>query len=257
MGGPRDGRAAAGGDHDALFVEFGITGCQGHVADFFPHTGVNGAGADGVDGDAGVRQLDAEVFGQVDDGGFGGVVGGVVGAADAGHIDDAPAAPFQHRRDGGATAVVGAEHVDGDGVGPAVGVKGPEGANLSGVAGVVHQHVDDAVALQGLGDGVFDLRAVGDVGKDRDDFRTVLVADVGGGFLQLRIGAGSQGELRALGGVGTGDGLADAASAAGDEGNPAVQSFRVRHCLPPACRCCVRVLRWYNSATYYTMGASR
>ena len=86
-------------------------------------------------------------------------------------------------------------------------------------AGVVDEDVDRAEARQGGVAQGQHVRLLGHVGHDRQHVR----ADCGGGGLQGGFGAAAQDELGAVAVQALGDGPAQAAAAAGDDGDMAGQ----------------------------------
>ena len=136
--------------------------------------------------------------------------------------------------DGGAAHMVGADHVDADDLGPAmgiglekltIGVLGPGRDDVELPKGGI---VDDAVqrpkTLQGLGNRLLALAVVGDViGQCHDPISAVSIGDLGHGLVKL-VCLGAQ-QCRPA--TGLDDGLAHfaahAAAAPGDDGDPAVK----------------------------------
>ena len=130
-------------------------------------------------------------------------------------------------------AVVGPHKVDADGAGPIVGVVVPGLAHWANVAGVVDENVQVSEMPDGVSNGSGDLGAVCNIGDDGYDLGSMPAGDEGGGLLELGGSAGGEAEPGTLGGIGHRDGLTDAATAPGDEGDTPLQSPLLGHPTTP------------------------
>src|SRR5579863_8053919 len=134
------------------------------------HRGLDVAGADGVDGDAGLGELEAERLGEADDAVLGGGVGSAkhysLLAAGRCDVDNPPPAALK--------LPAGLEYLPGNQENAVqVGVDdvvpefvGDLRRHAAAAAGVVHQYVDVPVPLYGRADEVLDVSRPADVGGD-------------------------------------------------------------------------------------------
>ena len=106
-----------------------------------PTSGCEWSRAHGVYGDRGVGQLESQVFGEVDDGDLGGIVGGGVGSTHPRHVDDTASAAFEHHGIGAVATVEHYHQMDGNCPRPLRRIVVPHPAHGSDVARVVDQHV--------------------------------------------------------------------------------------------------------------------
>src|SRR6266851_6284006 len=143
-------------------------------------------------------------------------------AHDRGDVDDAAAIALEHVAGGGARAEEGAGGVDRHDALP-IRQRQLDRRLADGDAGAVDEHIEAAVMLEDVGEDAVDFRRVGDVERMRlglaggsGDFRGTLGAGLGVAVEHRDAGADT--------GEGEGDGAADAAGAAGDERDLAVEA---------------------------------
>jgi hypothetical protein len=191
------------------------------------HRRVDGARRDGVDGDAEGRQLDRHGAGEADDAVLRGDVADAPGhplqAGDGRDVDDAPGARRRHRRRHRLDATVAAGQVDGDDAFEFLR-RLLEERRLLADAGAVDENIDAAEGLMRGRHHGLDARRVGDVDGDRLPASAGgcdLVGD-GGGVTDV---GGDDG--RSLGGKPQRHGAAEAAGAAGDDGDLAFEAHRL------------------------------
>ena len=154
---------AVAAERDAAAGEFGLF----VFGDAGRHAGFYGAGADAVDGNAQFAELEGERAGESDDA----VLAGRVGAAKfrsaeafrRGDVYDAPRSTLSEVGKGGANETRVGGEVDGEGLGPALGVVVLVDRAAIGDAGVVDEDVDAAKVLRGFFDHLFDRAFFGDV----------------------------------------------------------------------------------------------
>jgi len=191
--------------------------------------GAHEAGADGGDADAFVAKLGVESFGEAGESELGGDVREQVRdgdlAANGGDVDDA-AAGFVERgeqvRERSLDGVEGGEEVGLHGAVVGVGGLVFEGADLDD-SGVVDEEVDAAEGTDGGFDETCGLGLVGEVAGDEED--VVFVGDaaalqqVDAGMFEFVSVAGGEDEFEAGAPEAMGDGEAESAGAAGDDGD--------------------------------------
>ena len=206
------------GRHQRLArLGFAARGLLADVADGVAHdAGVRVPGADRVDGDAGLRDLERECARHADEAVLRRAVGRAIGVAPqagrARNVDDAAPVRGQHGGNRGARAVVGAGQVD-------VQHHAPEGLVALGERAalrqprVVDEDRDLARRRARLPEGTLDLLRVRHVGRHRER----AARQRRRGRLELARRAAEQRHARAGRGERACDRGADAASAAGDE----------------------------------------
>ena len=139
--------------------------------------GFDCAGADGVDANSLLDEIDGERFGEADYGGFGGAVDETIrrafdaGSA-AGHINDAALFRGSHRGDERAACAIHRLHVEIEGKIP-VGFGAIEDGALVNEAGAVEEDVDGA-EFGGEGVDRVDVANVERAGFDRSDARRLV-----------------------------------------------------------------------------------
>src|SRR5262249_8550206 len=142
-------------------------------------------------------------------------------ADDRRDVDDAAGATLDHVLDGGLRQVERAGQVDRDDLLPVVVGHLGHGP-VDGDAGVVHQDVQPAVLLDDVADHATAVFAAADVPVVQGDPATGIGGRHLGEELLGRFGVAPVAgrDFRAVGGEVVADGGADAAGAAGDQGNP-------------------------------------
>ena len=185
------------------------------------HVGGDEAGGDGVGGDAAGGEFAGGGFCEGDEGGFAGRVVGLAGvadeAADGGDVDDATVAGFHHGADDGAGKEEGGAEVGVEDALP-VFVAHAQEECVAGDAGVVDENVDFLKFLEdGFGEGLGGF-GVGDVAGEGVGLSTGGAAGFDSGCEAFRR-AGHEGQGGAVLGEEFGNGEADSAAGAGDEGD--------------------------------------
>src|SRR4051812_48725714 len=188
--------------------------------------GEDGAGADGVDADAG-RELAREALGQAKHAGLRGAVGEAACGMlrrprvcrDGGDVDDASAARGQHPRRYGLRPIEVALEVHCDAMVP-LGLGDLQDALGLCHGGVVHQHVDLAPAFLQRRDMVTRRLVLGGVGDDRHGLGAKRPQLTGRG-LDLLAPEVHEGYIEAVPRQRQGDAPADSARRPGDDGGPA------------------------------------
>ena len=137
---------------------------------------------------------------------------------DGGDIDDAPGALLDHRALDGLDEIEGALEIRIDDHVPIL-LGHAHGKAIAGEAGVVDQDVDAGEIGEDLLDERLHGGVVGDVHGVGLGQAGVLRVDLIGGALGIRLRAGNHGHARAFAGEAQGDGVADAAAGAGDDGD--------------------------------------
>lgn len=183
--------------------------------------GAGGSGAEAGDGDASGVELFGECFGEGEDVGFAGEVGGHEGSGDegggAGYVEDVAVGAVEHGR---------GEAMGELGEGPDVEVEHfevlAEGGFFEGAVvgegGVIDEGFDDEALAEGLSCDFGGGGGVGEVGGDGPDFDLEVLADVLGGLFEFVGVSGVEDEGVAVGGKDSGEGESDAAGGSGDEG---------------------------------------
>src|SRR5437899_724872 len=187
--------------------------------------GAHQAGIDGGDQDVVFGQLSAERFGETGQSELTGAVGNQMRdanlAADGGNVDDSTFAAEAH---------VGQHGEAGIKRGPEVHVQGILEILLRHVIdradadlpGVVDEHVESAVAADGMLNGALNLMLVGDVAGNAKDIGAAG-GNVDHSALQFFIIASQQCDISSLGGELAGENQAQTARTAGDEDVSAVK----------------------------------
>jgi hypothetical protein len=215
---------------DEALVQLGTDLFRRLVADEGLHRGVDPAGPEHVDRDAGAGQLGGEVEGVSFQGRFAGGVGvgpehaGWVGGDAAGDVHDAaPPAPEHLGQDREGEPGCGCD-IDRKRGGPCVRVERDAGAKGPDHGGVVDQHLDRSPVVPDRAQRSGDLVRVGDVRRDGE--RTPAApAGQRDRVLHLAGRARQHGDLCAGGGQSGGHGSPDAPATPGHQGDPAVQRF--------------------------------
>src|SRR5690606_21557760 len=147
-------------------------------------------------------------------------------AVDGGDVDDAAAAVLAHQLAGfdGHEEVAADVHVNGLLEGRQIGVQDVRELRVGG--GVVDQDVEAAELLADLREHGLDLLHLADVAGDRSGLAAGSVDGVGNRLATVDLAAGND-HVRALLGQQLGDGFADAAAGAGNEGDLAVEVEQV------------------------------
>jgi hypothetical protein len=191
--------------------------------------GAHEAWADGGDADAFVAELGVEALGEAGEGELGGDVGEQVRdrdlAADGGDVDDA-AAGFvdggEQVWERGLDGVEGGEEVGPHGLVVGVGSLVFDGTDVDD-SGVVDEEIDAAEGMDGGFDEAGGLGLVGEVAGDEEDVvfvgHAAALQQVDAGVFEFVRVAGGEDEFEAGAPEAMGDGEAEAARAAGDDGD--------------------------------------
>ncbi len=199
--------------------------------------GLHEAGADGVAGDAVLGHLEGDGLGQAHDAVLGRDIGRLERRGDQtvsrSDVDDPSAALLLHDRHGRLGGVEGRRQIDGDDQVPLVVREILDRGHVLD-AGVIDQDVQLAELGLGLGHHVGDLSRLGHVGAMIEHLDAMLLGHLGAGALDGgHLAQAVHDDIDALGGERVGQGVADAAGRAGDDGDLPLQTEVHGHASAP------------------------